>query len=105
VLALLGLAAANPDRLIAERNVTRSAQGGDLDFWYVSNLSADAVPALDRLDSATRACVLRQIGSDLTVSPDDWRGWNLGRAEARKIIAARPAAGWSEPCSLSRSGD
>ena len=55
VLALLGLAVLNPDRFIADRNVDRYAASGQLDLEYLSRLSADAVPALDRLPRRARA--------------------------------------------------
>jgi uncharacterized protein DUF4153 len=88
VLALLGLAVANPDHLIAERNLRQSHS---IDFVYLSKLSPDAVPALDRLDRTRRACVLNRIRRDLTEHPDDWRGWNLGRERARRLTADVPA--------------
>jgi len=92
VLALLGLAAANPDHLIADRNVTRYEQTKSIDTAYLSNLSADAAPALDRLDRATRDCALGPIHRRLEQNPDDWRGWSMGRAEARKVLVGNPPA-------------
>jgi uncharacterized protein DUF4153 len=88
VLALLGLAAANPDYLIAKRNLEQSRT---VDFEYLSNLSPDAVPALTGLDPARRDCVLGRIGQDLRRHPGDWRGWNVGRERARRLIGDRPA--------------
>jgi hypothetical protein len=82
VLALLGLAAANPDRMIAGYNIK---QDRTVDLSYLGTLSPDAVPALAGLDPARRDCVLGQIG--LRMPRDDWRGWNLGRQRARAIIA------------------
>ncbi|MEV6598920.1 DUF4173 domain-containing protein [Actinoplanes sp. NPDC051346] len=90
VLALLGLAAANPDRLIADHNVTRYEKTGKLDTSYLSQLSPDAVPALDRLDGSSRDCALGPIALDMNVDPDDWRGWNLGRWQARDLLAKKP---------------
>ena len=83
VLALLGLAAANPDRLIAEHNVRLDRA---VDLVYLGNLSPDAVAGLDGLDPARRDCVLGHLGLWLDAHPDDWRGWNLGREQARTII-------------------
>jgi hypothetical protein len=91
VLALLGLAGANPDRLIADHNVTRYEQTDRIDTRYLSNLSADAVPALDRLTGVNRDCVLAPIAADLRQDEDDWRGWNLGRHQARDLLAHDPA--------------
>jgi hypothetical protein len=94
VLALLGLAAANPDRLIAEHNIK---QNRTVDLVYLGNLSPDAVPGLDGLDQARRDCVLGHIDLWLEEYPDDWRGWNLGREQAREIIA-RDLSGTSWIC-------
>ncbi|WP_326561770.1 DUF4153 domain-containing protein [Micromonospora sp. NBC_01796] len=93
VLALLGLAVANPDRLIAERNVDRHATSGRVDLDYLSRLSADAVPALDKLPGPLRDCALREIAQNLTDHPDDWRGANLGRSTAWKLLRADPVVG------------
>jgi hypothetical protein len=84
VLALLGLAAANPDRVIAEHNIRQTRT---VDLAYLGNLSPDAAPALARLDPRSRDCVLGHIDLWLRSHPDDWRGWNLGRERARRLIA------------------
>jgi len=89
--ALLGIVALNPDRFIAERNVDRYAEINRIDVQYLSNLSADAVPALDRLPADLRACALEEIADDLAHSPDTWNAWNLGRHQAREILAERPS--------------
>ncbi|MGX7677122.1 DUF4153 domain-containing protein [Plantactinospora sp. DSM 117369] len=89
VLALLALAVANPDRLIAEHNVDRYWQSGQIDVAYLSGLSADAVPALDRLPDSLRDCALWSLAAGSR--PDDWRETNLARIEARRILAERPA--------------
>jgi uncharacterized protein DUF4153 len=85
VAALIGLAVANPDRLIAERNLAMDRSR--LDLAYLSTLSPDAVPALTALAPADRACVLGELSGKLARSPDVWRQWNLGRARARDILA------------------
>ncbi|MEU5910714.1 DUF4153 domain-containing protein [Micromonospora sp. NPDC047527] len=96
VLALLGLALINPDRLIAERNVDRYLETGRLDVSYLSGLSADAVPALDRLPEPMRTCALGEIAAEL---PRDgiW-ATNLGREEARRILGPMPVAGSLTDC-------
>ncbi|TWG15086.1 DUF4153 domain-containing protein [Micromonospora taraxaci] len=96
VLALLGLALVNPDRLIAERNVDRYLQTGRLDVGYLSGLSADAVPALVRLPEPVRVCALGQIAAEL---PRDgvWET-NLGRERARRMIETIPLIGSEAPC-------
>jgi hypothetical protein len=86
VAALLGLAVANPDALVAERNVARFAATHKIDAFYLAELSADAVPALSKLPEPHRTCILAQIARDLRWPPDDWRGWNAGREQARRIL-------------------
>ncbi|WP_236718578.1 DUF4153 domain-containing protein [Actinoplanes sp. TFC3] len=92
VLALLGLAAANPDRLIAERNIVRAHDVGSIDIAFLSTLSVDAVPALDKLPPADRNCALRLMAAQLGERDGDWRTWSWSREEARKILDAHPVA-------------
>ena len=96
VAALLALAAANPDGLIADRNLARYARTGSVDLAYLSGLSADAVPALDRLPAPLRDCALARVGRRLA-GAEDWRGANLGRAEARTVLRRAPAGPASCP--------
>ncbi|MFC7529087.1 DUF4153 domain-containing protein [Actinoplanes sp. GCM10030250] len=92
VLALLGLAAANPDGLIAENHVQRYERTARIDTGYLGSLSPDAVPALAELDDAERrACLLWAIGA-ATAPDESWREWNLGRQTARDLIADHPPA-------------
>jgi hypothetical protein len=90
IAALLGLVWLDPDRFIAERNVERYAATGRIDVRYLADLSADAVPALDRLDDGLRACALGRLARELAAA-DDWRSANVARARARAILRARPA--------------
>lgn len=86
VLALLGLAALNPERLIADRNIDRYEQTGILDAWYLSTLSSDIDPALHRLPAHVRECV-----TDDGVGPDGWYLFNLSRSRAdRPVLTYRP---------------
>lgn len=78
VVALLGLAAINPDAWIAERNVERYAETGRLDVGYLGDLSDDAVPFLATTPEEIRDCVLN--GHE--PAEDDWLEWNLGRHRA-----------------------
>jgi hypothetical protein len=88
VAGLLAVAALNPDGFIAARNVDRYLQTRDIDVWYLSTLSADAAPALDRLPAQLRSCALSRIAENLHAQDDDWRTWNLGRSRARAVIAS-----------------
>lgn len=86
-LALLGLAAANPEAAIADANLDRAAQGKPLDVRYLSRFSADVAPvvASRRPDAA---CLLRPLAHSL---PDDaWPAWNWSRSRAREIIRSGP---------------
>ncbi|MET8043247.1 DUF4153 domain-containing protein [Micromonospora sp. NPDC005215] len=96
VLALLGLALVNPDRLIADRNVDRYLETGRLDVSYLSGLSADAVPALARLPEPMRVCALGQIAAELP--RDGLWGANLGRERARRDLAAIPTTAKVTDC-------
>lgn len=86
-VAVLGLAAINPDRLIAERNIDRYERTGLLDTAYLLELSADVDPALRRLPEPIRHCA-----SYLDAAEDPWYEFNLSRSRV-------PAGGtWSEDC-------
>lgn len=88
--ALLALAAINPDGFIAERNVDRFEATGKIDVLYLRNLSADAVPALDRLPEPQRSCALWEIERELR-GDEPAVAANLGRARARDLLADTPA--------------
>lgn len=90
--ALLALSALNPDAYVAERNVARYAATEQVDWYYLSGLSADAAPVLTALPSDLRGCVAVARPAD-----DDWLGWNLGRFRARVAVPADPGR-MSEPC-------
>jgi hypothetical protein len=87
VLTLLGLAVLNPDRFIARENIDRYERTGTLDAWYLSTLSADAVPELDKLPGPLRDCALYDIARGLREHPDDWRSFNAARAAAAPIVS------------------
>ncbi|HEX6249578.1 MAG TPA: DUF4173 domain-containing protein [Nocardioidaceae bacterium] len=84
--ALLGLAALNPDAYIAERNIERYTATQQVDWYYLSGLSADATPVLADLPAHLRDCVAVPI-----LDQDDWLGWNLGRARARDAVGVPSA--------------
>ncbi len=86
-VGLLVFALADPDARIAERNVERFVLTGDLDGQYLAELSADAVPALDRLPEPQRSCVL---GERSAVTADSRIEANLSRARAGEALRERP---------------
>jgi hypothetical protein len=73
-VALLGLALADPERIVAEQNVGRYAETGRIDVVYLSTLSADALPALLDSPDPQQWCALVPTGAD------DWRSLNAARA-------------------------
>ena len=88
MVALIALAALNPDRFIAERNIARWEQTGKIDVDYLSGLSADAADTLTRLPEPQRSCALATLKHRLDRdADDDWRSWNAGRSTARDVIA------------------
>ncbi len=81
-VALLSLATFNPDAYIASHDVTRYEQTGRIDLEYLSILSADAVPALDRLPADLRGCALERLARDLAETSVPWYDVNLARVRA-----------------------
>lgn len=80
VLTVLALAVLNPDAYIARHNVERFESTGKIDTSYLSRLSADAAPELDRLPEPYRSCVL-----SAAEPPGSWREWNLADSRAEEI--------------------
>lgn len=87
---LLGLTALNPDAYIANHNVDRFEKTGRIDVAYLSTLSADAVPALDRLPAGLRACALQPIDRRLSDTSDPWFDTNASRNTARAVLRDEP---------------
>ncbi|MFG1796604.1 DUF4153 domain-containing protein [Nocardia sp. NPDC049149] len=81
MVSLLALAVVNPERLIADKNIDRWKQGGTLDTAYLSELSPDALPALDRLPAPLRSQARQPILDNLEDAT--WQRWNLSRSTAR----------------------
>jgi hypothetical protein len=82
LLSAIALNLANPDALVAAHNLARPAgphQAVVLDTWYLSQLSADAVPAVER----------GTLGLDA-----EQREWLLGalRARAQSRSSKNPAS-------------
>jgi two-component system sensor histidine kinase BaeS len=88
-VALLGLAAVNPDAWVADRNIDRWEAKGTLDLPYLASLSADAAPVIaDRLPPEIAACALQRLPlHQLNVAHrNDWLEWNLGRQRAEDPV-------------------
>ena len=88
-VALVGLAAINPDAWVAGRNLDRYEATGKLDLDYLQSLSVDAAPVIvDRLPADVSRCVLQLLpynSLDREIL-DDARAWNLGRSRARRAV-------------------
>jgi Domain of unknown function (DUF4173) len=86
--------AGNPDALIARVNVDRMEAGKRFDAYYLTGLSADAVPAmikaLPAMDEADRHIVEDHLEDFSRWSREnrDWRTWNLSRSRAHYLIEA-----------------
>ncbi len=85
-LGLLVVGLAGPDALVATANVDRFRQSQKIDVGYLSRLSADAVPALNRLPEPERSRALRKH----TIANDPWFGWNLSRSRAGHLLRSSP---------------
>lgn len=85
-VALLSLNALNADGFIAGRNIDRAGKGAALDTYYLSGLSADAVPQLLRLPEPDRTCVLETLRHRLDQAGGGWRGANVARSRARSLL-------------------
>jgi hypothetical protein len=79
---VLAFSISNPDARIADRAVDRALAGGTLDSAYLGGLSADALPAVERLPRRERDPILRSLREGLRRS-DGLAGLNVSRARAR----------------------
>ena len=93
--ALVAFSVANPDGLIARRNVEHWQQTGRIDLDYLSGLSADAVPELIGLPDPLRTRALEQLSEQLA-NHDPWSSANLGRSRARAALRAPPPSAGPE---------
>lgn len=90
----------SPDGMVAEQNVSRYETDRKIDLAYFQSLSADAVPALDRLPEPQRSCALRGISNEMSGAGDvPWYAMSLGEHRARKILRERPVTASYQECS------
>ncbi|MER5730414.1 DUF4173 domain-containing protein [Streptomyces sp. NPDC002138] len=98
-VTVLAFGLLSPDGMIAENNVTRFKEDHKIDLGYFQELSADAVPALDRLPEPQRSCALYGINNDLADEGEvPWYGMSLGDRRAREILRERPVTVPFEVC-------
>ncbi|MEU9704137.1 DUF4173 domain-containing protein [Streptomyces sp. NPDC047981] len=86
---VLAFGLASPDALVAERNVERFSSSEKIDISYLAGLSADAVPALDRLPEPQRSCALLDIEARLRDDDGGWYATSWSEARARTLLAER----------------
>jgi hypothetical protein len=96
VATVLGLAAVNPDAVVARTIIGRYRTDGHLDAVYLSGLSADAIPEIDKLPEPQRSCILWAM-ADRPSTVDPWYAFNLGRRTGLAVVE-RPVQPGSEPC-------
>ncbi|MFE9631256.1 DUF4173 domain-containing protein [Streptomyces sp. NPDC006463] len=90
----------SPDGMVAENNVARFQADGKIDLAYFQSLSADAVPALDRLPEPRRSCALYGISAEISRAGGvPWYAMSLGEHRARRILRERPVTASYEVCS------
>ncbi|WP_051807062.1 DUF4173 domain-containing protein [Streptomyces sp. NRRL F-2664] len=98
--AVLAFGLLSPDGMVAEQNVARYRTTQKIDLAYFQSMSADAVPALDRLPEPQRSCALRGIGADMARAGDvPWYAVSMGEYRARQILRERPVTASYEVCS------
>lgn len=88
VLTVLGLAMLDPDAYIAGHNVERFEDTGKIDIGYLSQLSADAAPELDRLPEPYRSCAMHATNTlDAHDGGDrQWFEYNVAESRARAMM-------------------
>ncbi|MFH9607284.1 DUF4153 domain-containing protein [Streptomyces sp. NPDC017448] len=97
----------SPDGLVAEQNVQRfeADEEAGVDIDYLKDLSADAVPALDRLPEPQRSCALRIVQREVLRTDAPWYATSWGEARAKEILEERPVRGDGRDCyRLGRDG-
>lgn len=80
IAGLLAFNLANPDARIARSAVERFERTGEIDAYYVSTLSADALPVLMELPSGGPRCAAARIRTRTERGP--WSSFNLSRRRA-----------------------
>lgn len=85
VAGLLAFNLANPDAQIARSAVERHERTGEIDSYYLSTLSADALPALMELPADARGCTAARIAARTERGP--WSSLNLSRQRVAGLAA------------------
>ncbi|MEU9998682.1 DUF4153 domain-containing protein [Streptomyces sp. NPDC050848] len=102
---VLAFGLASPDALVAERNVERFSSSKKIDIPYLARLSADAVPALDRLPEPQRSCALLGIEIRLRADEGAWYATSWSQERARTLLAERGIDRTPAECGAMTRGD
>ncbi|MDX3234756.1 DUF4173 domain-containing protein [Streptomyces sp. ME03-5709C] len=103
--SVLAFGLVSPDALIAGQQVSRFASTGKIDLAYLRDLSADAVPELDRLPEPQRSCALEKIAEHLSEDGDEaWYTTSLGEVRARSLLHPERAPAGYRPCDAAGLG-
>jgi hypothetical protein len=91
--AIVAINVMNPDALIANTNIDRMQQGKRFDPYYLTTLSADAVPTIvESLPEIGQEPVWQDHSLEQEIlykwskKPKDWRTYNLGRYNAYQSV-------------------
>ncbi len=91
--AIFAINAMNPDARIASTNIERMEEGKRFDAYYLTTLSADAVPVLvqafpeiGEMPAWQDYTIEQAVRYDWSPRPTDWRTWNRGRARAYRAL-------------------
>lgn len=86
-----GINLINMDAFIAQKNVDRYFQRGTIDVYYLTELSYDAYPQLERLLTSDNTIIVDQVlsefrNSSLHHQKYNWKSYNYSRERAMDII-------------------
>lgn len=86
----------NPDAFIAKQNMSRYAETGKIDIFYLDQLSPDSVPAimpiLDAKNPATAKATANRLywkQYHMEQSKSGWQSYNISRRTARRLLDSK----------------
>ena len=97
----------NVDRIIARNNIKMFNKTGRIDYYYLQQLSDDAVPELIRFADRSSPEISRQIKANLVAKklelsgPAPWQSFNYSRYKAKQALledyrAKAPGKTWTQ---------
>ena len=92
---LAGMNLLNPDLFIAQQNIERFTTNGEIDVYYLSTLSDDAIPevvkTLDMLDGDMKDSLGYQLYWRTQQDNDStkWQSFNISRSKAKEVLDSR----------------